>query len=72
MNARIKAVGIIGFIFVSISAVYYEIVIRTIANERKDLKEIADRRDFLLTSNNETEILSNLAEIEKIYEIVGP
>jgi hypothetical protein len=35
MNARIKAVGILGFIFFAVSAIYYEIVIRTIS-ESKD------------------------------------
>ena len=60
MNARIKAVGILGFIFVAISAIYYEIVIRTISDSRADLVEILGKRDHLLSSNDEAAILADL------------
>ena len=72
MNARIKAVGILGFIFVALSAIYYEIVIRTISESRGSLKEIMKIRTLLLKSNDEAAIQQELIQIAEIYEIVGP
>ena len=72
MNARIKAVGMLGFIFVALSAVYYEIVIRTIQEKRGNLQEIMKDRKILFHSGDETVILANLARIEELYLIVGP
>jgi len=72
MNARIKAVGLLGFIFVAISTIYYEIVIRTVSESRGDLAEILTLRTELLSSNDEATILQNLSKIDDIYKIIGP
>jgi hypothetical protein len=53
MNARIKAVGILGFIFVAISTIYYEIVIRTVSESRADIDNLSVTRLDLLKSNDE-------------------
>ena len=72
MNARIKAVGILGFIFVAISTIYYEIVIRTVSESRGSLDEILSIRTELLATNDESKILQNLAKIDDIFKIIGP
>ena len=40
MNARIQAVGIMGFIYVLMSAIYYENGIRTINDERENILQM--------------------------------
>jgi len=40
MNARIKAIGILGFIFFAISAVYYELVIQIVTERKPVLAQI--------------------------------
>jgi len=53
MNARIKATGILGFIFFVISAIYYEMVIQIVTLRKPSFKQILKYRDLILTSNNE-------------------
>lgn len=72
MNARIKAVGILGFIFFALSAIYYEIVIRTISESKDDLHNILDIRNLLTSSNDEKAILKEIADIDEIYKVIGP
>jgi len=42
MNARIKATGILGFIFVAFSVIYCEIVINYVAEKRPVLGRIKE------------------------------
>lgn len=56
MNARIKAVGLVGVLFVAFSCVYFEIVIKLAAGKIPVLEEIHSINKVLVKSNNLTEI----------------
>lgn len=60
MNARIKAVGIVGFIYVILSAYYYETVIRTVQDSKILIREMRTIKDALAVSANEAEIISEI------------
>ena len=57
MNARIKAVGIVGFIYVILSAYYYETVIRTVQDSKILIVEMATIKDSLKASTSEADII---------------
>lgn len=62
MNARIKAVGVLGFIFVGFSCFYYEVVIQGVATKKVLFKELHEIRDGILTSNNANFIVEEIAK----------
>ena len=57
MSAKIRSLGFCVLIFVSLSIVYYEIVIQTIAVKKPMLMEIERIHHKLVVSHNELEIL---------------
>lgn len=63
MNARIKATGILGFLFFVVSVIYYEFVIQIVTNRRPGYLKIKEYRDVLLTSSNEQQILETLEKV---------
>ena len=58
MNARIKAVGIVGFIYVLLSTYYYETVIRTVQDSKVLIREMRTIKDDLAVLANEADIIS--------------
>ena len=56
MSAKIKSVSFIVLIFVTISTIYYEVVINTVAIKRPILEELRGIHDALLQTNDEAEI----------------
>ena len=61
MSAKIKSLGFCVLIFVSVSIVYYEIVIQTIAVKKPMLREITDIHHKLVASNDEEELVQLLS-----------
>jgi|APSaa5957512535_1039671.scaffolds.fasta_scaffold27142_4 hypothetical protein len=61
MSAKIQAVGVIGFIYVVLSAVYYELGIQTINDEKPYILQINELTNQLKVSKNEETIATLLA-----------
>ena len=70
MNAKIKSLGFIVFIFVTLSIVYYEIVIQLIASKRPVFIHIYEIHYMLVKSNDEHQILSLLSECDGLFNAV--
>ena len=58
--------------YVLISAIYYEIGITTVNDERDNVSKMNKLRSDLLVSNDEQKILSMLNEVKETYKILGP
>ena len=67
MNAKIKSLGFCVMIFISISIVYYEVVIQTIAVKKPALLELTSLHHKLVVSDDEEEILKMLERSREIY-----
>jgi len=70
MNAKIKSLGFIVFIFVTLSIVYYEIVIQLVASKRPVLIHIYEIHHMLVKSNDENQILSLLSECDGLFNAI--
>jgi len=67
MNAKIKALGLIVIMFVTISIVFDEIVINLVAVKMPSLIRLAELHHKLVVSNDEEEIIKYLAESDKLF-----
>ena len=67
MNAKIKSLGICVMIFVTISIVYYEIVIQTIYIKKPILNELNSLHHALVVSDDEKEINKMIKRADLIY-----
>jgi len=67
MNAKIKALGLIVIMFVTISIVFDEIVINLVASKMPSLIRLAELHHKLVVSNDEEEIIKYLAESDKLF-----
>ena len=72
MNAKIRSLGVVVFIFVTWSIIYYEIVIETVSSKRQNLELLNTKREQLLALDDEVAIRRILREADDIYSIVGP
>lgn len=70
MNAKIKSLGYVVFIFVTISIVYYEIVIVQVSNQRGVFEQIKVLKEDLMLSSNEESILEMIKEVDGLYETI--
>jgi hypothetical protein len=70
MNARLRAMGFIGAIFVGFSCLYYEIVISTASTKIGVLEEIKLIKETLVKSNNLTEINVLLEQSTELYKSI--
>lgn len=67
MNARIQATGILGVMFVGMSAVYYEVGISNVATVHPVLKQINEIHQILISSSDEALIQTKLIESNLLY-----
>lgn len=70
MNARIKAIGFLGAIYVLTTCVFYEIVIQSVSTKQPVLLELIDIGEILKKSGNLTEINILLGETQELYSSI--
>jgi len=70
MNARIKAIGMLGAMYVLITCVFYEVVIQAVSNKTPVLEKISALESVLINSGNLTEINLLLNESDRLYESI--
>jgi len=70
MNARIKATGFLGAIYVLMSCIFYEIVIQAVSNKTPVLKEMDEIETILISSGNLTQINFLLDQTNDLYDSI--
>lgn len=68
MYSKIQAAGILGILFVCMSAYYYEVLIVDYVEVSENLNKINQLRDSMLISSDLNLINNNLSQIDMLYD----